>query len=319
MPIRLTDSTICRLNNLLCAGLLTSCLIATPCAAWEFDLTPDTTQYLADPSFIPMAGQIFSETTYGHNTIDEDNRQPNGVIGVHYSSNANLYSQELAYGITDWLWVHASGEYVTRNASEQFPEGFSNSSSFSGFTNPTFGVNARVLTQRASHVSVDVALNYTPPVADNYGQSGSVSVSVNREMRSLTLQAEAAVTYNDSYTATNFGSTRTNGSDWTYSLAFRSEWRFLNRWAINSGVVYSQQSDETNSFPGTNNSYSNSYGGTVSPYAALAFDVWPNHANIAFEYDHYFLGDDKQSGTFVSGTWVNQAEDLYAVHLRLLF
>lgn len=309
MSTRLTAPHGLRLNNFLYAGLLTSCLLATPCAAWTIDVTPDTTQYLSDPSFIPKQWQIFSETTYSRTDVDEDFRTSAGTIQSHYSATGNHYAEALAFGITDRLSVHASGEYFSRNTTNAYTNGPTINGSNSQFENPSFGVTYRAITQPSNPVSVDIHLDYAPPAVNSAPQSGSVSFDVNREMKSFTVQAAASVSYNASYQSPINGSVE---GYWTYSTALRGQYRIVDRVSINSGLVYYGQSDTT--YGG----YTGSFGPTISPYVTLNVDIWPSHANLAFEYDHYFLGDETFGGS-ASGAWVNQSENLYAVHLRLLF
>ena len=53
-------------------GALALCAALCPIASWAFDLSPDTTRHLSDPSFLPNKGQLESVTSYSYGNTNED-------------------------------------------------------------------------------------------------------------------------------------------------------------------------------------------------------------------------------------------------------
>jgi hypothetical protein len=300
-----------------CAGLLATCLTSLPAAAWTLNVTPDTTQYMSDPSFIPSAGQIYSETSYARTHGDYDFSSTDGFNGSRSTHN-NQFTQQIWVGVTDDLSVSGSATYQLSDVVKQFE-------------NPTFSILYRVIAQTRYPVSVDVEANYSPPAA-NSNQSGGPAIYVSREMKSFTVQGEFGATY--------YHPSSDLSHYWGYFVGLRSQWRFMDHWALNSGVGYSGRTGSSSSFTDLNASFeggsssSTTYDGTIAPYVALTYEIWPTHANIALEYQHAFIGDShtNESSYFIqtnplvannntsySSSDFNQSQDLFAIHLRLLF
>lgn len=48
----------------------------------------------------------------------------------------------------------------------------------------------------------------------------------------------------------------------------------------------------------------------------------PGQVDVAFQYEHSFVGDDRRTSPFFfgpNGKWINDDENFYEVHLRVLF
>ncbi len=325
MPIRLTALRTCPLHNVLYASFLASCMIATPCAAQEFDLTPDTTQYLADPSFIPRAGQIYSASSYDRVRTSSDLKistttsfSAPSTRSWSSSSDSNQFTQTLWYGITDQLSFSGSETYLLSDQTREFVD-------------PTLTLRYRAIEQIEYPVSVDLLARYYPPAVNNE-QAGTFGFYVSREMTSLTLQFEASATYYD--TKSDF--TRY----WVYLAGIRSEWRFDDQLALDSGVVYQGRTGTSSSFSiidtivQFSSQSSTSYDDSVTPYIGLSYEFWPSHANISIAYQHTFTGDITttssnnltETGFFPSSDTAssvtkqtNGGIDLFNVSLRFLF
>ncbi len=59
-------------------------------AAWGLDLTPDTTRYLSDPSFLPPKGHVYSNTTYDYSSTDRVWQFNPGTTNEHLSATRNF-------------------------------------------------------------------------------------------------------------------------------------------------------------------------------------------------------------------------------------
>jgi hypothetical protein len=105
---------------------------------------------------------------------------------------------------------------------------------------------------------------------------------------------------------------------WNYSAGLRSQVRLTDRFAVNSGVTYSNNSG----IKFEDGFFRDSTDGSWTPFVALNYDIVPGQVALAFEYQHAFIGDDRRSSSFSfgpNGKWANDDENLYAVHLRLAF
>jgi hypothetical protein len=302
------------------AGLMVGVAIVWPLSASAIDFTPDTTRYLSDPSFLPLQGQISTVTTYSHATRDIDWQPVGGIVNEHFSANTNNYAQGVSYGITDQLSVSGSGSYSAETAHTTFaffPAEYTIVAK--QFNNPAFDLTYRVVQQTESSVSIDLAASFAPPIVANVPGAGSVTMFVNRELRSLTIQGEIGANYAGSYKTgyTASGAPTSITSQSGYFFAAHSQLRVTPQWAINGGVTYSKYLHETVSSVAFG-SYVDTPGSSVTPYFAVAYQIVPNRVNVAVEYDHGFIGNDNHGGSS-NGNWINQSRNLYAAHLRLLF
>jgi len=309
-------------------GLMLGIALTCPISAWAFDVTSDTTPYISDPSFLPRQGEFYSETTYGYSTR-EQNWQPNGgAINEHYSADSNSYRQQIEYGITDRFSVGGYGSYA--DTTQQYVYTFRPTSEIdtNQFNNPTFNATYRAIDQIQSPVSVYVEALFTPGIVANAPRSGGVDLYLNREIRiptsqgqiGLTIQGEIGTSYDDAYTNTDplTGVSRDYTDEWGWFVAARNQVRFTPRWAVNSGIVYSKDLGNSIGLAGIGDSYVVAPSATVAPYVAVVFGIVPNRVNLAFEYDHEFIGDSARSGA-VNGTWTDRSQSIYEVDLFLRF
>ncbi len=287
-------------------------LAAVPGTGRAVDLTPDTTRYLSDPSFLPLEGQIYSETTYSHTDRTED-FQPSHFPGQeHLSASTDSGIQYFSYGVTDRLSVNASGSY--EGQSGHYSDG--SATTRSDFNNPSFGLIYRALDQTDSPVSVDVSGFYSPSAVSGQSQSGGGTVFVSRETKFATIQGYVGATYIDQYSSDTSVFAPHDGY-WNYTAGLRSQIRLTDRFAINSGVAFSKESDTT--YEG--GYFRDSPDGTWTPSVELDYAILPGKVDVAFQYQHSFIGDDHRSSPDYygpNGKWTNNDENFYEVHLRLL-
>jgi len=284
------------------------------------DLTPDTTRYLSDPSFLPLQGQIYSETIYTHTDRSNDLLFTGEPFKEHFSTSTDEGEQMFRYGVTDRLTLNASGSYssIDQHTSASFASMSlgSNSSHNSDFNNPSFGATYRVIEQTDSPVSFDVTGSYSPSAVDQSSQSGSVNLFLNRETRFVTIQGEIGATYIDQYGGRNTPFITDHNGYWNYFAGVRSQIRLTDQFSINSGVLYSKDTDITYD----DGAFRDSQDGTWTPFVTLSYGIVPGKVDVAFEYDHAFIGGDQRSDSFgLFGKFSNDSRNLYAAHLRLLF
>ena len=108
---------------------------------------PITDRILADPTFLPLKGQVLGNTVYSYTEFREIENNAAGQKRFSEVERGNHFSQYLSYGVTDRLSIRASEEYTTSNDKERLVSGTTSRVDYSGFTNPVFGMTYRVLDQ----------------------------------------------------------------------------------------------------------------------------------------------------------------------------
>jgi len=309
-------------------GLTGMVAFAYPMSTWAFDFSPDNTPYLSDPSFLPRQGEVFLITTYDYTTREQDWQPAGGTINEHYSANANNYVQQAEYGVTSRLAVGATGSYTDTNGRYTYSSQPATEINTSRFDNPTFDLIYRAVGQLESPVSIYIEGLFVPGIVDNAPRAYGANLFVNREFGistsqgqiGLTIQGELGTLYNDCYTSTDpiSGSTSDVTGRWSYFFAARSQLRLTSHWALDSGFVYSRDLAYSVVPSVVTDTSFVAPEAIVAPYVDVAFDIVPRRLSLTFEYDHDFIGDDRRGGA-TDGTWINQSQNYYAVHLFLLF
>ncbi len=308
--------------------------LAAPVSARAFDLSADTTRYLADPAFLPLAGQVYGETSFGYRELSEDRTVPGLGTYPHSSVRDTLFGQQLAYGITDRISVSATLNFQESRIKDSYPFGAYDFYAH-GFNNPILGATYRAVQQGDIPVSVDIAASYSPDsfaaratslanggTTASGGQAAGMQVLVSREMRSLTVQAYGAATYygeqNRQVSLDN--STTRFGSSWRYDFGLRSQARLFDGFFVDAGAGVSGNTDVTVSDPAEQLAYTGSLAPTLSVQLGAGYHLIPNRLVLSAEYDRDYLGEESMVGMAgAAAKWTNQTENLYAVHLRFLF
>lgn len=162
---------------------------------------------LSDPAYLPLAGQIYGQTGYAFDSFNADTGRADGTGHEHQWSD--IFSQYLAYGLTNRLSFNARLDYAVRHEHDTSPTGTVTGQGREGFENPNFGATWRVIDQ-AGHHPLDLDLNgYWAPAAFPArtpldGSDGTVAagaaragfgVAVSHVTRPFTLQAAIAANY----------------------------------------------------------------------------------------------------------------------------
>jgi hypothetical protein len=289
----------------------------------------DEIDALSNPSFLPLQGQLFSTTTYTYSTLNQDWQPQGETIDEHHLGTSNHYDERLEYGLTDRLAVGVDGGYASASGQYVYFDGPKLDANSSGLSNFALNAYYQAITYAHSPFSVYIEGTYAPGVVANAPRSEGLNLFVNRNFElatdhgvmGLTLQGEAGTAYDDDYASTNpqSGLTTHISGRWTYLFAGRSQFRFSPRWAFNSGVQFRQLLANSVAPPQASSIYSNSSESAVEPYVNVAYNIVPNRATVAIEYEHDFIGDERHLGGLDSGAWVNQSQNLYSIRLFLLF
>jgi hypothetical protein len=292
----------------------------TPPRVAALDLSSDSTAYISDPSFLPRQGQFFSYTTFSREVFDEDWQPAGRGIVEHYNADTDTYAERLAFGITDRLTVAVAASYFDRDSHYTFKVRPSVTEDIGLFDDPNFSAVYRAIEQNPGPVAVDIAASFAPGIAYDVPGSGSLSLRVNRVDHAITVQGEIGTRYYGSYSTTDTLSNEPSrlGGEWTYFIGARGQFRPVPRWAINAGVVYTEDLSYSVTRTPPYANYTDGSDASVGPYIALAYDLVPRRCSLDIQYAHDFISDRNLSGG-INGSWISQSRDIYSVHLRVLF
>jgi hypothetical protein len=301
----------------LAAGIAVA--FAPLCAA-ALDFSSDAAAYISDPAFLPRQGQFLSYVSISREVFDEDFEPAGRAVDEHYSAQTDSYTERLGFGVTDRLSVAVAAGYFERDSYYTFPVRADVSQNIGLYDDPNFSVVYRAIEQEPNPVAVDIAASFAPGIAYDVPGSGSLALRVNREEHALTLQGEVGARYYGAYTDTDTlnGAPNRYGGQWTYFIGARGQFRPVPRWAINGGLVYTEERGYSVTRTPPFGDYTSGSDAVVRPYLALAYDLVPRRCTLDIEYAHDFISDRSLSGS-INGSWINQSRDIYSLHLRVLF
>ncbi len=163
--------------GLLALGLLLSIL---PFRAWAFDLSPDASRVLSDPTYLPQGGQFFGSTEFSYNQVNSNTDNYQGKMTASTSVKTTTLTQVLDFGLTDDLTLRASGFYQLNGTDSQDPSGVSTLTSSYGMSDPTIALVCRVLDEKGAPFNWDLKASYTPDLINAESASADLSGSVAR-------------------------------------------------------------------------------------------------------------------------------------------
>ncbi len=130
-------------------GLSLAIAIAAPLSALAQDWTPINDRILSDPTFLPLKGQFYGETSYGYERTNDHNYDPSGAELSQVRHTLNTIRQTFEFGITDQLSLDLSDAYGFSGQARTTDAAGVSTQGVSGFENPTFGLTYRVFDQRS--------------------------------------------------------------------------------------------------------------------------------------------------------------------------
>jgi hypothetical protein len=289
----------------LAAGAAFVCI---PLAAFGQDMTPDTTRYLSDPNYLPLAGQIYGTSAYTHTWTSGDTFDDTGPTSS-FRVNTDTLSQFLSYGITDDLELNAAIHYEPDSQRlVNFTNGTHSSLNSSGFSDPSFGAVWRVLDEGPSPVDFDLFGSYTPDVIDSKnasntddgtvsrgGQSGQLGAALGYETRQFSIRGQfSANVYGDSSAINlmNDDTLHTQGYS-NYVLGLETQTRLNPLFSVNAGVDHTFASNENVVNTTTAIAHVLQPGDTTTLHAALNYNLVPNQFVVSATYAHNFLGNNQ--------------------------
>lgn len=326
-----------RLADLSLLGLA---FLLLPMGTFAFDLSPDSTRYLADPSYLPLGGQFFGSTEFidGNTT---SNTQDN-LGNPKYSSTAgtNTYQQALELGITGDFEFRVVGNYQSVTSTNTYPSGAVTTTQSNGFDNPSFAAVWRFLDEKDHPFNWDLMGSYVPNLIKNeaasVSQTGTVArggdtttfgTALSYEAKSFTAYLEGTAEYLGNRSILNQANNVTTSTDasWEYILDLSTQTRFSDQWSLNAGLSETFEDNADASFTNTKGnliSFVEDPGDVTALTGALNYQPMPGRICASFIYTHDFLGNN--GDTYTTQTTSNQTstsrgDDIFSGELRYVF
>lgn len=317
------------LGILLCLPALASAQDAAPTAA---AVAPG--RIVSDPTYLPLAGQIYGQTHYTYGEVNGATFDAAGGQSAKNHSRLNTYDQTVAFGITDDISVRGGIAYAF-GTDRRVTSAGSFDTARNGFENPTFGATWRALDQRRAPVSFDLFGDWAPDIYSSRistgtrdgtvasgGAAADVGAALGHQTRMFTIRGVFTERYQGRINAynPNSGLTTEVGSYWTPSVGVQTQTRFTPRLSANIGYdyVFQKRSQDQQTVAGL--AYVNHIGDTQTVNAAINYHLVPNRLVGSIGYYHTFY--DGRREAFADPTndiLQNRSGDAVTATLRYVF
>jgi len=303
--------------------------------AFAQEMGSDSTRIISDPLYLPLAGQIYGESTYTYGSTSQDVFDATGTRTDTTDIHLNQLSQSILYGLTDDLAVSFDWAYdISRDATRHPVGGPDLSRSSSGWTEPEFGLTYRVMDQRYSPLTLDLHASYSPDAfpaksatsdeegtVARGGQAIDFGATLGHEGPMFTVAAKFDAIWLGSRDVLNqnSGDISQTDSQWNYRFGLDSQTRFSDALSLNVGAGHTFTNTAT-VFNQTSGLEHFSSGGDVTDVnAALNYQIVPNTVVASLEYQHNFYQNTRNlfpTSPTDDNSVRNKDEDLVGVTMR---
>lgn len=196
---------------------VTTLCMSAPVAA--VDLSPDATQILSDPAYLPAGRQLSGSTAF----------QFSGSDATH------VLSQSLSYGLFNDVVVWGSASYAWPRDATAANFGV-DAPTYSDRFEPTVGVTVRALDQHTSPFNLDLSA----------AAPGIFDAAVSWQSRDLTILGRSGAYHAGLNTAID----RQQVFDpaWVYFVQVQSQWRLTRELSFNAGITYTPSTGAARDF-----------------------------------------------------------------------
>lgn len=281
--------------------------LAAPLCVHAQDMAPMTDRILSDPSFLPLKGQFYGESTYAYAETNGERYNYIGDYSEHRRNVANSLRQYFSYGITDDISVNASLSGDVSGFHRVDGANGDARTNESGFYDPSFGITWRAVDQRRGAFNLDLFGNFAPDVFSNHGgtatqdasvaaggSEGDFGLAISQENRLFTVRADATARYFGSSTnerIVNGNQTRTD-TYWAPSLGIQTQVRFTPRLSANAGASYIFNGSPVVTAPSGLQRVDH-VGDAQTVNVSLNYHLIPNRLVASVNYGHNFYADNR--------------------------
>ncbi len=316
-------------------GAVLATALALPLLATAQDFTPIGDRILSDPTYLPLQGQFYGQSSYGYERTDGNVFDATGAQSASTRDSTTTLRQGFAFGITDALSVnatmaYASGENRRANSAGLFD--FDRN----GFDDPSFGATYRLLDQRTHPLSLDLFGSYSPNAFQarsatslddgtvaRGGSQTDLGLAVGHGTRLFTIRGVFTDRYfgDSSFLNATTGGSALTSSYWVPTLGVQTQTRFTNRLSANVGFDYNFEGSPTvyNSLTGVN--YVAHNGDSQNVNVSLNYHFIPNRLVGSIDYQHTFHGQARDTfpATPLDDTLVSRSTNGLGASLRYVF
>jgi hypothetical protein len=315
-------------------------LIILPMGAEAFDLTPNVSRVISDPSYLPLEGQLFASTEYSYGNTSSNTNNYLKTLSSSNNTISNVIIQDFAFSFTDDFTLRVTDSYEWLNSNTTDTSGGNTVTNSNGLVDPTFGVTWRFLDETRNLINWDLIGAYAPNLIQAESASedeiGTVARGGDTEMlgtalsyksQDFTLYLEGTMTYLDNRNVLNpaNGITTNYNSSWQYYLDVSTQTRFSNQWSVNLALAQTFIDNVNASYTnggGTLIAYTRVPGGVTDLIGSLNFQAVPDKFVISAIYNHNFynIGSTTYATVPTSDTTTfNKGEDVFSGELRYVF
>jgi hypothetical protein len=272
-------------------------------------MVPDSTRYLSDPNYMPFAGQIYGYSDYAHSWTSGDSLNAAGDQTSSFKVNTDTLTQFLSYGLTDNLQIDGAMHYDPDSDRRiNFANGTETTLDSSGFSDPTLGVQWRVLNEGPYPFDLDLFGNYTPNAFDSRiasaiddgtiargGQWGTAGAAIGYVTPQFSVRGifDANIYGNgNTYELATNDVLRTQGYT-DYVLALNSQTRLNPLFSVNAGIEHTFAANQNAFNETTGIAHLAEPGDTTDLHAALNYNLVPNQTVLSLNYAHVFYGNNQ--------------------------
>jgi outer membrane scaffolding protein for murein synthesis (MipA/OmpV family) len=285
-------------------GISLVATLALPLVAAAQDFTPISDRILSDPTYLPLKGQFYGESSYDYSDNQSQNFRATGENLSSASRTLNTIAQTFAYGVTDRLSINVSEAYGFSGTTKVTNASGVASNGQSGWFDPTIGLTYRLADQKEQPFILDLFGHYSPDAFDSRNASnGQVAsdgrggpavdfgLALARETKMFTIRGSVTATYYGESTDETNSLERGNlvtGSYWAPTLGVQTQTRLTDRLSANVNADYT-----FNGSPMVRNNLSDldhveDIGNTADVGVSLNYHLIPNKLVGSINYVHTF-------------------------------
>ncbi len=276
--------------------------VAIPLYAQAQDFTPTGDRVLSDPTYLPLQGQFFGDSSYGYERGESDVFDSTDARSATTRHTQNFVRQNFAYGVTDALSLNVGIGYGFSGDNRVVSANGTTTTHQSGWEDPSLGATYRLLDQRNHPVSLDIMGDYSPDAFQSRnatqirdgtiargGPEVGLGVGLGRETRFFTIRGVFFDHYfgNSTTDNPNVGAANTTNAYWVPSVGLQTQTRFTDRLSANVGADYN-----FNGSPRVVNAAGVPHTANLGDYqtvnVALNYHFIPNRLVGSVNYHHTF-------------------------------
>jgi hypothetical protein len=312
-------------------------LILLPLGAHAFDLSPNVSRVVSDPSYLPSGGQFSGSTEYSDSVINFNTNDASGTQTSTTNTISDAVSQVWEFGLTGDFTLRFADAYQWSTPTSTAADGSISITNYEGFVDPSFGIIWRVLDEQEHFFNWDLTAAYAPnflnaqsadPTQNGTvargGDTASFGTALSYKGEDFTLYLSGTATCLDNRSILNPGSNITvdYNSSWQYTFSVLTQTRVTNKWSVNLGLSRLYIDNISGSFTTNNGTLfiiGDQPGDVTTFIAALNLQFAPNRFVMSIIYNYDFFDNGAFTNVTLpnnSTTTTDKGESVYGLEFR---